>query len=75
MDIKYLFQAQQNKIKNQQQEISQKIDKHMEISTLMKSQQILNFSFRKRGLRVEEGNNQSISDRIFQNFNLIPQNK
>lgn len=47
----------------------------MEISTLMKSQQILNFSFRKRGLRVEEGNNQSISDRIFQNFNLIPQNK
>lgn len=32
----------------------------MEISTLMKSQQILNFSFRKRGLRVEEGNNQSI---------------
>lgn len=75
MDIKYLFQAQQNKIKKQQQEISQKIDKHMEISTLMKSQQILNFSFRKRGLRVEEGNNQSISDRIFQNFNLIPQNK
>lgn len=47
----------------------------MEISTLMKSQQILNFSFRKRGLRGEEGNNQSVRDRIFQNFNIIPQNK
>ena len=47
----------------------------MEISTLMKSQQILNFSFRKRGLRGVEGNNQRVRDRIFQNFNIIPQNK
>ena len=62
-------------MKNHLQKKKQKIHKHMEISTLMTSQQILNFSFRKRGLRVEEGNNQSISDRIFQNFNLIPQNK
>ena len=43
--------------------------------TLLKSQQILNFSSRKRGLRVEEGNIQRVSDRIFQNFNTIPQNK
>lgn len=47
----------------------------MEISTLMKSQQILNFSFRETDLRVEESNIQSASDRIFQNFNIIPQNK
>lgn len=47
----------------------------MEISTLMKSQQILNFSFRERDLRVEESNIQSANDRIFQNFNIIPQNK
>lgn len=47
----------------------------MEISTLMKSQQILNFSFRERDLKVEKSNIQSVSDRIFQNFNIIPQNK
>lgn len=47
----------------------------MEISTLMKSQQILNFSFRKRGLRVEEGTIKALVTEFFQNFNLIPQNK